>query len=388
MTIKNYSVAIFNHHQGGTTDATQHLLDYLMKMKRVTKIVNVRFPFLVSENGKTEIRIFQKNNAVQYDSSIKFYKPQILSYIKDFILALYYGCKHCRKIDIYFGSPNILALAGIILKKAGVVRKVIYYTIDYTPRKYTNGIINEIYFIIDKYVCYHSDEVWSLNESMIESRIKDHGWDMKKITIKIVPFGNHSNRFKPSDYLGYDRNTIVYFGGISQDKGAELFVPIAKYLKKNGNNDFKFLVMGGGKVDWLKSEVKKTQLDNYFEITGSIDTLKEVEKRLIKCGVALAPYYPENKNNFSYYSDPGKVKEYLGCGLPIIITAVPPIAQDIQNNNIGLIAKYDAEDFSYKISEIIRNKIKYLSYRKNAIKWGKKYSWNTIFKKALANLVI
>jgi len=384
----NLSVAIFNHHQGGTTDATQHLLDYLNNKNSVNRIVNVRFPFLISETGEIEVRILKDKNPGTYHSLIKFFKPEILSYIKDFVYALYYGIKHCKGTDIFFGSPNILALAGIILKKLGIVKKVIYYTIDYTPVKYKNPIINSIYFSVDKIVCYLSDEVWSLNDAMIESRIKDKNWDRKRININIVPFGNHSDRFSPRDYLGNDRNMIVYFGGISQDKGAELFVPIAKELIKLGKKDFHFLVMGGGNVDWLKEEVKEAGLAKYFEITGPIKTHKEIEDRLIKCGMAIAPYYPENKNNFSYYSDPGKVKEYLGCGLPIVITDVPPIAKEIQKKKVGLVAEYDPKDFALKINKITQDNAQYLSFRRRAITLGSGFSWVKIFNKVLPNLVV
>jgi len=69
----------------------------------------------------------------------------------------------------------------------------------------------------------------------------------------------------------------------------------------------------------------KYNLDNYFKIYGSINNHITIEKILMSCGIAIAPYSSIDKNNFSFYADPGKVKFYLGCGLPIVITDVPPI---------------------------------------------------------------
>lgn len=374
------NVAIFNHHQGGTTDATQPLLDYLLS-QGVRRLVNVRFPFLTSTTGEIQTRIFEGSKIKTESSLIKFYRPMILSYIKDTLYSLLYGLKYCKGTDIYFGTPNILVLSGIFLRRLGFVKKVIYYTIDYTPMKFEYPLVNKIYFLVDRFVCYHADEVWSLNEAMIESRIADRGWNKAKINIRIVPFGNNGDRFSSKDYLGNSKDTIVYFGGISQDKGAELFVPIAQNLIKLSKKDFKFLVIGGGKVQWLKSEVKKAKLSKYFEITGPIESHHQIENRLIKCGVAIAPYYPENINNFSYYSDPGKIKTYLGSGLPVVITNVPPISKEIESMKVGLIADYDPKDFAQKIIGVLSTK-KYVNYRKQAILFGKCFNWMTIFNNA------
>lgn len=378
-------VAIFNHHQGDTTDATQPLLDYLLDTG-TEYLINVRFPFLKSKDGEIETRIYSGKNSIIRKSLIKFYKPVMLSYLKDVMYSFFYGLVYCKDIDIFFGSPNILVLSGIFLKKIGFVKKVVYYIIDYTPKKYENSFINKLYFSIDKFVCYNADEVWSLNRSMIDSRISDRGWKKTEINIKIVPYGNDSSRFKDKDYKDYDPKTIVYFGGISKSKGSELLVPIAKELVKRKVGKFKFLVMGGGDVDWLKEEVSKAKLKQYFEITGPIETHKEVENRLIGCGVALAPYYPEDKNNFSYYSDPAKIKFYLACGLPIVITDVPPIARALEENHAGLISKYNASDFADKITRIIQNNITHKKYKQGSIKFGKEFDWkkifNNVFKKS------
>ena len=55
------------------------------------------------------------------------------------------------------------------------------------------------------------------------------------------------------------------------------------------------------------------------------------------CGVALAPYVNEEKGTFKY-AEPLKVKDYLGCGLPIIITRVPDIANEIDKKGIPFLA--------------------------------------------------
>ncbi len=151
--------------------------------------------------------------------------------------------------------------------------------------------------------------------------------------------------------------------------------------------DFTFVCVGGGDVDYLKQEVKKSGLEKYFEIIGRMQDMEKVEKILLSCGVAVAPYYPEDKNNFSYYADPGKVKIYLGCGLPVVITDVPPVARSVVRHKAGLLAEYNAKDVAMQIQCIISSEQTYRKFQKNALRFGKECEWRVIYKKAIENIL-
>jgi glycosyltransferase involved in cell wall biosynthesis len=211
---------------------------------------------------------------------------------------------------------------------------------------------------------------------MLEGREKDGKINLNRVRFVEVPFGNNSLSFREADYNNFNKHRIVYFGGIIKNKGCELFVPLVKSLLASGLLDVELWIVGGGDIDYLKKEISDNNLDYCINVLGRIENQKDVDKILLTGGVAIAPYYPEDKNSFSYYSDPGKVKIYLGCGLPIVITGVPPIASSIMKNNAGLVADYSADDFSDKIMKILSN---YSFYKINAIKFGKNFDWNNIF---------
>ena len=128
----------------------------------------------------------------------------------------------------------------------------------------------------------------------------------------------------------------------------------------------------------------KYNLDNYFKIYGSINNHTIVEKILMSCGMAIVLYSSIDKNNFSFYTDLGKVKFYLGCGLPIVITDVPPIAKDIKKNQSGLIAEYNSVDLCNKIICILDN---YEIFKNNALEFGKIFDWNLIFRNSLKEII-
>jgi len=377
MNFNKNKIILFAHNSGGEGNYDDELFSYFLDNK-VSEIIKVDFPF--GEKSLKTIRFKHYKNQKEYnkfESKIKFSTPALLSYLKDVIMGLYYGVKFGKNADLFIGMDNLLVLVGLILKKFGIVKQVYYVVIDYTPRRYSNNLLNKIYYSLDKIALYKSDLVLGLNSIMVEQRIKDHNLDKSKIKYKVASFGNHSSKRIKSDYKN-NKNNLVYFGGIMKSKGCELFVPIMQSLQAKGFDKIKFHIIGGGDIDWLQEQVKQANLGDFIKIYGRIEKTKDIDKILLSSGIAIAPYYPEDKNNFSYYADPGKVKIYLGCGLPIIITDVPPIAKDIQSSTAGLITEYKADKFADSIIEVYNS---YDKYSKNAIIMGKQFDWQIILDK-------
>jgi hypothetical protein len=101
--------------------------------------------------------------------------------------------------------------------------------------------------------------------------------------------------------------------------------------------------------------------------------------------VAIAPYDPADANSFTFYSDPGKVKVYLGCGLPVVLTDVPPIARVLAREGAGRIARYDATDLAETVASVMRS-AEYLAVRARAAAMGCEYEWTRVFENAFAQL--
>ncbi len=380
MNLKDKKIAIYTHNSGGTGNYDDELYSFLIK-NSCRNILKVDFPFGQKSVKSIRVKEFKDGRTVKdYQSFIKFSTPILISYFKDFVYGMIFGFFSLRKTDLFFGIDNLLVFVGILFKRIGYVKRVAYVVYDYTPRRYNNKLLNLIYCNLDRFCLYNSDFVLPLNKEMIEGRIKDRDLDGSKINYIVCPFGNNS--LAPIGGMttdNYESRKIVYFGQVTKDKGAELFVPIVKSLLEKNFIDFKLVVIGGGDTEYLKTEVAKNNLDLYFNILGRVNDVEKIEKELRSCSLALAPYYPEDMNNFSYYADPGKVKFYLGCGLPIIITAVPPIAKVLESNGSGIISRYDAEEYSMHISDLLSNRLEYLKFRDRAIIFGKEFDWNIIF---------
>src|SRR3989344_8307597 len=54
------------------------------------------------------------------------------------------------KPDLFIGIDPLNALAGIILRKLHLIKKTIFYCVDYTPTRFHNKFVNSIYLWCDR----------------------------------------------------------------------------------------------------------------------------------------------------------------------------------------------------------------------------------------------
>jgi glycosyltransferase involved in cell wall biosynthesis len=145
-------------------------------------------------------------------------------------------------------------------------------------------------------------------------------------------------------------------------------------------------VIGGGRdVSKLREEVRDAGLDPCVEVCGFVEKITDVLGRLAKAGVAIAPYYPFDANSFTFFSDPGKIKVYLGCGIPVVLTDVPPIAKEIDREGAGRIADYYAVEFAKAIVSVMQSEA-YEDIRNRARMMGERFAWPHVLTSAFMRL--
>ena len=288
-----------------------------------------------------------------------------------------------RKWDLFIGSNNLNAFAGVILKKIGIVKKTVYYTIDYDPQRFESKLLNRMYHCIDRFCVKYSDVTWNLSPRMMGARKKYFNLTGgNQITVPIGIWYDKTPRKKISDV---DKNTLVFMGHILEKSGVQNVIKaIPEIIKKVPK--FKFLVMGGGKyLTELIDLSKKLLVEKHVEFTGYIKNHKYIEERLSRCTLAIAMYKKveiNGKINCTYFADPGKIKSYLAAGLPILITDVPHNAKDIVKQGCGKIITNTPSSIAEAVISMISDE-KIAQYKINAIKYAKKFDWNKILDKYL-----
>jgi glycosyltransferase involved in cell wall biosynthesis len=377
--LKNYNIVIVTHVFA--TGPAQELEKYLKE--KVSFLLFIGHPFLYAKDINSFYKIYNKGQFVEKRKAFGWKLPELFMYFKDIFYTIFWIMKFSKKFDLFIGADPLNALSGIVSKILGKVEKVIFYSIDYVPHRFNNKLLNWIYRKIDSFCAERSDFVWNLSERMIRAR--EEKGVKRKDNQMVVPIGVHSERIKPKDIDQIHRKYLCYMGHLRKGQGLELIIEVLFQIVKK-IPDVKLIIIGTGELEnYLKEEIEELGLKNYVKFEGYIKDHKEVEDILTTCAVGLALYEP-NPNSFTWYADPSKPKQYLACGLPVIITRVPWIAEEIKKRLMGIAINYDKEELANALVRLLNNDEFYNKCRKNAIEFVSRLSWNGIYNGAFRKI--
>lgn len=380
--LKSYKIVIVAHES--SIGPPQELREFLLQ-KQLNNLFYIAHPLIyLKEHYKDSSRYMWYKNGMpgKKHVAIHWKFPEAFLYVKDVLYTVLWCLQSNSSFDIFFGADPLNTFSGIILKKLGKVDRVIYYSIDYTPKRFESHLINHIYHFIDRYCCYRADINWVGTHRTIEARIENGVLEKRMAKTIIVPDGSHSQEVKKKNTPQIDMNTLVYVGYILEKQGIDLVIESLTEIKKKIPS-VKFIVIGKGPyLPVLKKRVAHLGLGGVVEFKGFIKDDKKMQEMLAKCGVGVAPYL-EDKNSFTYYSTAGKPVLYLACGLPVIITNVPSIAREIHKRKAGIAISYKKDQFINAVFTILSSKQKYNGYKNNAISFGEELDWSEIFEKGL-----
>lgn len=366
---------------------SQALLRYLNSIAKTEEVIFIGHPLLPEpgERNTSSLQIFRKGKKIKEKFHENFAPRFGIHYLSNFFLTVAWIFSTKGKWDLFIGVNNLNTLSGIILRLLGKVNKVIYYVVDYTPKRFENPIVNNIYHYIDKLAVAFSSEIWNLSPRMDKARLKFWNLKVNPKKSKIVPMGIWTDEIKRAPLNKIEKFTLVFIGHLLKKQGVQLVLraipQIIKIIPK-----FRFLIIGIGEYEGeLKRIVEELAIDKHVSFIKQVSDYSEREYLMSKCACAIALYQRGDfERNFTYYADPGKLKDYLGAGLPIIMTDVPHNAYKIQKSGCGLVIDYNEDEVAKAVIKLMNDSSKLETYRKNAIKLARNFDWSKIYNKVFA----
>lgn len=336
---------------------------------------------LYNQPYKARIDFFKKGNFVKESFGFKTTSiPVPFRYIFEVFYSIFIVIKTGKEFDVWVGCDSLNTLPGILLKKLGRVKKVVFYTIDYVPNRFSQKILNEIYHMMDRFCLRYSDQVWNNSRVMTEIRKKQGVDDKKNLTIA---HGADLSQIKIPNDKQMNKDQMVIVGNVTQAIKFEMIINSLKEVIKTNKKAQIVLIGSGSSESKIKTLIKKNHLEKNFVFLGRMDH-KTLLKALPKFGIGLAIY--GNTFDWNLYSDSLKVKEYLACGLPVIMSGAPAAQDEIKQSGAVYIIDINQDRLTKAMKDLLTNKKLYSQFRKKALSFRLGLDWNKIYDKALSKL--
>ncbi len=303
--------------------------------------------------------------------------PEPAIYIKEFLFTVIWIFKTNANWDFFIGMDGLCTNFGILLRMIKKVKEVAYWAIDFVPEKrFKDKWKNRIYQWININGYKNADQMWDLSPRMREARKKYLGISEDSYKKwRLVPYGVWLSRIDRYPYKNCQKNTLVFMGNLLEKQGVQQVIKqIHNLIKKKPDFRFKIIGDGGYKQELVKL-ARDLKVLRYCDFKGKIDDQQELEREIAISCLAIAPYVKE-LDTWTYFADPGKVKTFLACGVPVLLTDLPWNAKQIEENGCGKIIDINS-DFTGQILKFMNNND---DLRKRAYNYAKSFDYQTIFK--------
>jgi len=305
--------------------------------------------------------------------------PALLTYVKDAVFSLLYFFRLGGRFDVYLGADPLNTVVGVFLKWLGLTKFVIFYTIDWMPERFSNKVLNSVYHWLDRFCVRHCDAAWNISPRIQGVRRSQGLPDSKNI---LVPVGVDLEKIVLPDKTGKNPSDLVLLGALAPSKGVDLVIDAFPKLKESFPQ-LKLHVIGKTPHDAVEDGVVYQPYEPRLAALGEDVILHgakphdDVLRMLPGYDISLALYKP-SPNNLSQWADPSRVKDYLACGLPVVITPVPEIHKDIASRRAGLVVEYDVEPLAEAIGQLLADPEGWRNMRTSALEYMASYSWSSI----------
>jgi glycosyltransferase involved in cell wall biosynthesis len=290
----------------------------------------------------------------------------IFRYLSEIISTLYFVLFSVRKnVLVYVGVDPLNAFSGIILKKIGRVSKVVYYTADFTTKRFSNPLLNIFYHLLDRICINNADFVWNVSTRICEIRKKQGLPSIKNIFVPNIPFLGDSSFLYQNTKRRY---SLISLGIIGEQMDYLTMFDAVKDLLPIYPDLILRIVGNGPKEVEYKAYVSDIGLNGNVLFLGHLSHENALEE-ISKSEIGLAVY--NGKWGFNYYGDSMKCREYFCFGLPVITTDTHSTVSEIIAFQAGIVCSMDKNMYKNAISNIFDN---YEAYSNSSRRLGNNYS--------------
>jgi glycosyltransferase involved in cell wall biosynthesis len=286
------------------------------------------------------------------------------------------------RVDTWFGFNPLACARGLLQRRLGRARSVVLWSVDFVPDRFGAGkVATKIYDRLDRRCCTRADARVELSQAACDARNRRHGLGETGAPTHVVPMGAWLSRVPKTSAQALANRRVVFLGHLVPRQGVELLFE-ALTLLANVNAD----VIGSGPLeDALRRRAAELGLGDSVRFHGFVPDHRDVERLLADAAIGVAPYRPD-ADTFTRYADPGKLKAYLGAGLPVVLTDVPPNAQELAREAGAEVVAFDAAAVARAIDAGLADAGRWRERHSAALAYVSRFDWEVLLSGLLRDL--
>jgi glycosyltransferase involved in cell wall biosynthesis len=358
---------IYNKNGDETFGPANSIADFLVRKKE--KVLLIKHAL---EGSNLSIIILPNGEISQTEVKSKNFLSRGIREIR----INFKAARQSRDKKVFIGADPINGLSGALLKIFGSTDRFIYFTVDYIEKRFENPFLNFCYHLADKLCLIFSDEVWSVSTRITKKRAKQ---GVKETKNKLLV---NSPDFLSIKQRGYDGNqNLIIISPLSTALNLPPIITALKPLFKKYPK-LKLQIVGtGDEENNFKRLVRTQKLEDRVKFLGWKHH-NEVFDLISRSFLGFALY--TGAASWNIYGDSMKAREYVACGLPVIINTIPSTADDVKKYNAGLVlSSVDEKEIAQFIQKCLDDRAFYLKLKQNALKMGRDFDKNVILSKLL-----
>lgn len=377
-----------------TNGSVEPLRDFLVPRIKKLVLIDQLVPSSEDVLHKIEVYYHKTHKSIPYKPSwwFLFLKPilylrntngtHISFKIRDFLSIIDWTLRDNTRFDYFIGLESINTLAGIILRRLGRVKKVIYYVSDYSPYRYKNRWFNKLYLAFDRFCAKHADYIWDVSRAIHPARIQAGLNRLSAAPVIHVANGLFPSQIKINPLHKIVPNSIVFMGTLGPENGPDVAIRALALVRKKIRNATLHIIGGTQEsFAWLKPIIRDYRQTDAVYFHGFIPDAAKMSEIMRSCAIAVAPYRSLTGSP-RYYGDAGKIRAYCAAGLPIISSNVPPLGKEVAKQGAAVLADDDEKSFADAIIAVLSDNIRYGRMRRAAIAIAKRNTWERQFTRA------
>jgi glycosyltransferase involved in cell wall biosynthesis len=366
-----------------------HFLDFLLDQYSTVIAITLLFHSLGKAQEQPNVTVYQQKKPVYTHI---FWHMALHPYLSFFLLpirSMWYACilfwylfslkSEYGPYETYITVNAFTAWCGNVLRFFGVVDQTIYWVWDYYPPNHSSSIISvirRIYWYFDTHAVKNSSRVVFLSPKI--ASIHTEAQNLQAQDTRIVGIGTN-----PPDTFRSIRLSrpieLIFFGVIKKSEGLDVMFDALQQSVSQGTSLRLHVIGGGPDFEYFQKKSQQHSLPVVFH--GFVKESSAVDDIISSCHIGVATYL-QDKETVTTYTDPSKIKLYIGLGIPVITTPIILFGSEIKKYKAGVIVPSEPKKVQRAIDQIVND---YGVYRKGARDLARKYNYRALYQEIISS---